>query len=192
MRLRSSILPLLLFPTAVSARLIGPGPDSLIDATFAAASQPPALQRMKVSDERPCRRLRTHVGQSVHRRGGGARRRCRRRWHHVSDTPHFVCDVALRVDGTAVLVGRQASLEGGSFGAVERLHAGGGHDDDLAPEPGATSFLAPTSAGGDGYSTEFVAILIDDSRPVLLGSAADCSGEAEDLDQVITRLNSPA
>lgn len=113
-----------------------------------------------------------------------------RPYRYVSDAQYHVNDAAVRADGTIMLVGRQASFEGATFVLVERLLHDGRRDDDFASAAEYATYAAPTTALGDSYSTEFVGVLIDSSRPVLLGTAADDSSAATDLDAVLTRLAS--
>lgn len=113
-----------------------------------------------------------------------------RPFRYVSSAPYHVNDVAVRADGSIMLAGRQVSFEGATYGAVERLLPSGARDVEFSAGPDPETYAAPTSAAGDSYSTDFVAVRIDDGRPVLLGTAADASGAPDDTDAVITRLDS--
>lgn len=108
-----------------------------------------------------------------------------------SEDEYYVNDVAIRPDGSAMLAGLYRPIEDGFYGAVQRLRANGSADTSFDLDLGITTYAAPVRTGDDSYFTEFVGVLIDDSRPVLLGTSSDNTSDATDLDIVTTRLRSP-
>lgn len=111
-------------------------------------------------------------------------------YRFYSEDEYYVNDVAIRPDGSAMIAGLYLPFEGGFYGAVQRLRADGSADTSFDLDMGITAYASPVRTGGDSYFTEFVGVLIDDSRPVLLGTSSDNTSDATDLDIVTTRLRS--
>lgn len=101
----------------------------------------------------------------------------------------YVQGLSVRYDGQIALAGRYAQGGGTQLGIVTRLTSNGSPNTSVDPS-GAYAYYAPTSGSSLSYYTEFTGALYDQGNLVLIGSSADSSANANDLDAVATRLQS--
>jgi len=101
----------------------------------------------------------------------------------------YVQAVGVRSDGRILLAGRWSDAGAAQYGMTTRLNADGSADEGYSTN-GAFSMPAPTSGTGTSYYTEFKDVLFDQNRMVLMGSSADSTTSANDLDTVVTRMQS--
>lgn len=92
----------------------------------------------------------------------------------------------VRSDGRVVLAGRWTDPGGPQYGMTTRLKADGSADESYGTN-GASVITGPTSGSQISYFSEFNSVLFDNNRMVLMGSAADSTTSASDLDVVVTR-----
>jgi len=101
----------------------------------------------------------------------------------------YVQAVGVRSDGRVVLAGRWTDPGGPQYGMTTRLKADGSADESYSTN-GASVIAGLTSGSEISYFSEFKGVLFDDNRMVLMGSAADNTTSANDLDVVVTRRQS--